>query len=60
VEQALGGTAPATDALVREWGRTTLVRTVAFPDNSARDAALRSGLERDTAASFDRLAQALA
>ncbi len=46
--------------LTAEWGRTTLKRTMTFPDNHYRDGMWNSGLERGAAVSYDHLAAMLA
>lgn len=46
--------------LIDEWGRTTLRRTVNFPDNTYRDGMMGSGFERGAAETYDALAALLA
>jgi uncharacterized protein YndB with AHSA1/START domain len=46
--------------LTEEWGRTTLTRTMTFPNNQYRDGMLNSGLNRGASESYDRLAELLA
>ncbi len=46
--------------LTEEWGRTTLTRTMTFPDNHYRDGMLGSGLEPGAAQAYDKLAEVLA
>ncbi|WP_372782190.1 SRPBCC domain-containing protein [Phenylobacterium sp.] len=46
--------------LTEDWGRTTLTRTMTFPDNQYRDGMAQSGLEPGAAASYDALAALLA
>lgn len=48
------------NTLAEEWGRTTLTRTMTFPDNDHRDAVINSGIEIEAADSYDRLAQVTA
>ncbi len=45
--------------LAEDWGRTTLTRTMTFPDNQYRDGMLGSGLEPGAAAGYDALARVL-
>ena len=49
-----------TLVLVEEGGRTTLTQTMRYQSTEARDAVLKSGMEKGAAASYDRLAQLLA
>lgn len=46
-----------SNELVEEWGRTSLVRTLEFPDNAYRDALLGLGVEAGMAWAGDRLAE---
>lgn len=46
--------------LIEEWGRTTLKRTMTFPDNAYRDGMMGSGFERGAAEAYDALAALLA
>src|SRR5713101_5925855 len=49
-----------TTTLVEQGGRTTLLSTMLYESQEARDAVLKSGMERGVAASYDRLAELLA
>jgi len=49
-----------TLVLVERGGRTTLTQTMRYESREARDAVLRSGMEKGVAASYDRLADLLA
>jgi len=49
-----------TLVLVEEGGRTTLTQTMRYQSTEARDAVLKSGMEKGVAASYDRLAELLA
>ena len=49
-----------TTTLVEQGGRTTLLSTMLYESQEARDAVLKSGMERGVAASYDRLAEVLA
>jgi hypothetical protein len=46
--------------LREEGGKNTLTNTVAYSSREARDTALKSGMTRGIAASYDRLAELLA
>ena len=54
------GEALVTALLAEQGGRTTLTHTVRYESREARDAALKTGMERGMEASFDRLAELLA
>ena len=49
-----------TLVLVERGGRTTLTQTMRYESREARDAVLKSGMEKGVAASYDRLADLLA
>jgi uncharacterized protein YndB with AHSA1/START domain len=49
-----------TLVLVEQDGRTTLTQTMRYESRAARDAVLKSGMEKGVAASYDRLAELLA
>jgi len=49
-----------TTSLAEEGGRTTLTTTILYVSQEARDAVLKSGMERGVAASYDKLAELLA
>src|SRR5437773_10052682 len=49
-----------TLVLVEQGGRTTLTQTLRYESQEARDAVLKSGMEKGVAASYDRLADLLA
>lgn len=54
-----GETLVTTD-LVEQGGKTTFTSTVRFPSQEVRDTVLKSGLEPDAAATYDKLAALLA
>src|SRR6266403_2074516 len=54
------GEAVGTTVLVEQDGKTTITQTVLYHSREARDAALKSGMERGVAASYDRLAELVA
>ena len=54
------GEAVGTTVLVEQDGKTTITQTVLYQSREARDAALKSGMERGVAASYDRLAELVA
>ncbi len=54
------GEALNTLVLVEKGGRTTLTQTMRYESREARDAVLKSDMEKGVAASYDRLAQLLA
>ena len=54
------GEALNTLVLVEKGGRTTLTQTMRYESREARDAVLKSGMEKGVAASYDRLADLLA
>jgi uncharacterized protein YndB with AHSA1/START domain len=54
------GEAIATYTLMEQAGKTTLTLTMLYESTEARDAALKSGMEKGVAASFDRLEEILA
>ena len=49
-----------TATLVERGGRTTMTTTILYVSSEARDAVLKSGMERGVAASYDRLVGLLA
>jgi uncharacterized protein YndB with AHSA1/START domain len=49
-----------TLVLVEQRGRTTLTQTMRYESREARDAVLKSGMEKGLTASYDRLAELLA
>jgi uncharacterized protein YndB with AHSA1/START domain len=53
------GEALNTLVLVEQGGRTTLTQTMRYESLAARDAVLKSGMEKGVAASYDRLAELL-
>ncbi len=54
------GEALNTLVLVEQGGRTTLTQTMRYESRAARDAVIKSGMEKGVAASYDRLAEVLA
>ena len=54
------GEAVGTTVLVEQDGKTTITQTVLYHSREARDAALKTGMERGVAASYDRLAELVA
>jgi len=54
------GEALNTLVLVEQGGRTTLTQTMRYESQEARDAVLKSSMEKGVAASYDRLADLLA
>ena len=54
------GEGVGTLVLVERGGRTTLTHTMRYESREARDAVLKSGMEKGVAASYDRLADLLA
>ncbi len=54
------GEALVTTTLVEQNGKTTLTTTMLFESREIRDLALKSGMERGVAASYDRLEEILA
>jgi uncharacterized protein YndB with AHSA1/START domain len=54
------GEGVGTLVLVEQGGRTTLTNTMLYESREARDAVLKSGMEKGVAASYDRLAELLA
>lgn len=54
------GEAVNTLVLVERGGRTTLTQTMLYESREARDAAIKSNMEKGVAASYDRLAELLA
>ena len=46
--------------LAEDWGRTTLTRTMTFPDNAYRDGMLGAGFAPGVTAAYDALARVLA
>ena len=53
------GEAVGTVVLVEQSGKTTLTQTILYESREARDAVLKTGMERGVAASYDRLAELL-
>jgi uncharacterized protein YndB with AHSA1/START domain len=53
------GEAIVTNALVEHAGKTTLTLTIQYESREARDLALKSGMERGVAASYNQLAELL-
>jgi uncharacterized protein YndB with AHSA1/START domain len=49
-----------TLVLIEQGGRTTLTQTMRYESKEARDAVLKSGMEKGVEASYDRLAELLA
>jgi uncharacterized protein YndB with AHSA1/START domain len=54
------GEALGTLVFSEQGGKTTITQTVLYQSREARDAVLKSGMERGVAASYDRLAELLA
>jgi uncharacterized protein YndB with AHSA1/START domain len=54
------GEAVVTTALVEQSGKTTLTTTVQYQSREARDAVLKTPMEKGVAASYNRLAELLA
>jgi len=54
------GEALNTLVLVEQGGRTTLTQTMRYESRDARDAVIKSNMEKGVAASYDRLADLLA
>jgi uncharacterized protein YndB with AHSA1/START domain len=54
------GEAIGTLVLTEQNGKTTVTQTVLYQSRGARDAVLKSGMEKGVAASYDRLAELLA
>jgi len=54
------GEAVGTTTLVEQGGKTTLTQTMRYESKETRDAVLKSPMETGVAASYDRLADALA
>jgi len=50
----------STLVLSEQGGTTTITQTVLYQSREARDAVLKSGIEKGVAASYDRLAELLA
>ena len=60
--ESWGGDWPETIntlVLVEENGKTTMTQTILYPSNEAREKALKTGMKRGVAQSFDRLAEHL-
>jgi uncharacterized protein YndB with AHSA1/START domain len=53
------GEALVTSTFVEQGGKTTLTLSMLFESGELRDSALKSGMERGVAASYDRLAELL-
>jgi len=54
------GDAVSTTVIIEQGGRTTLTITVRYQSQEARDAVLKSPMEKGMAAGFDKLAELLA
>jgi uncharacterized protein YndB with AHSA1/START domain len=54
------GEALGTTVLAEQGRKTTLTQTILYQSREARDAVLKSGMEKGVAASYDRLAEMLA
>ncbi len=54
------GESVSTTVFVGQGGKTTITQTVLYQSREARDAILKSGMEKGVAASYDRLAELLA
>jgi uncharacterized protein YndB with AHSA1/START domain len=54
------GESLTTTTLAEKGGRTTVTTTMLYVSQEARDAVLKSGMERGVAASYDQLAELLA
>jgi uncharacterized protein YndB with AHSA1/START domain len=54
------GEAVGTLVFFEQGGKTTITQTVLYQSREARDAVLKSGMEKGVAASYDRLAELLA
>src|SRR5258708_10546111 len=54
------GEAVGTTVLIEQGGKTTITQTVLYQSREARDAVLKSAMERGVAASYDRLSELLA
>ncbi len=54
------GEAVGTLVLVEQGGRTTLTHTMRYESREARDAVIKSNMEKGVTASYDRLAELLA
>jgi len=54
------GEAQTTLVLVEKGGRTTLTQTMRYESKDAREAVIKSGMEKGVAASYDRLEDVLA
>ena len=53
------GEAVGTFVLIEQAGKTTLTETILYESREARDAVLKSGMEKGVVASYDRLAKLL-
>jgi uncharacterized protein YndB with AHSA1/START domain len=53
------GEAVGTSVLTEQGGKTTLTQTILYESREARDAVLKSGMEKGVVASYDRLAKLL-
>ena len=53
------GEAVGTFVLAEQGGKTTLTRTILYESREARDAVLKSQMEKGVVASYDRLAKLL-
>jgi uncharacterized protein YndB with AHSA1/START domain len=60
VMEGVPGETLVTSVLAEHAGKTTLSTTVLYPSREARDAALKSGMDRGVEASYNRLAALLA
>lgn len=58
-EDWTGGETVVTLVFIQRAGTTTLTQTILYGSRTARDAALKTGMERGVAASFDRLEKQL-
>src|ERR1700719_4936268 len=54
------GEAVISTVFVEQGGKTTITQTVLYKSREARDAVLKSGMEKGVAASYDRLSELLA
>jgi len=58
-EDWTGGETLVTIVFTEDAGRTTMTQTVLYSSQAARDGALKTGMERGMAMSYDRLAELL-
>ena len=54
------GEAVISTVFVEQGGKTTITQTLLYQSREARDAVIKSGMEKGVAASYDRLAELLA